>query len=35
MDLFPVKTIDDEILVDTGQSIQRQAFDPSQVYYQG
>lgn len=35
MDLFLVKTIDDEILVDTGQPIQRQSFDPSQVYYQG
>ncbi len=35
MDLFPVITIDDQLLVDTGQSIQRQAFDPSQVYYQG
>jgi cytochrome b6-f complex iron-sulfur subunit len=35
MDLFPVNTIDDELLVDTGQPIQRQAFDPSQVYYQG
>ena len=35
MDLFPVKTIDEEILVDTGQPIQRQGFNPSQVYYQG
>lgn len=35
MDLFPVTTVEDEVIVDTSQPIQRQAFDPSQVYYQG
>ena len=35
MDLFPVKTIDGEVIVDTSQPIQRQEFNPSQVFYQG
>lgn len=35
MDMFPVKTIDGEVIVDTSHPIQRREFNPSQVYYQG
>lgn len=34
LDLFPVEIRDGEVMVDTGQPIQRQAFDTSQVFYQ-
>jgi len=33
MDLFPIEIIDNEILVNTGEPIQREDFDPSQVIY--
>lgn len=31
LDLFPIEIVDDEIIVDTGQPLQRKAFDPSQA----
>ena len=34
MDLFPIEIVDGEVVVDTGQAIERQAFDASQVFYQ-
>ena len=33
MDLFPIEIIEDEILVNTGDPIQRQSFEQSQVTY--
>ena len=33
MDLFPVSLRDGKLVVDTGQPIQRQGFDESQVFF--
>jgi cytochrome b6-f complex iron-sulfur subunit len=33
MDLFPIDIVDSEILVNTGEPIQREGFEPSQVTY--
>lgn len=33
LDLFPVAIVDGQVLVDTGNSITREGFDPSQVVY--
>lgn len=33
LDLFPVAFIDGQVLVDTGKTVSRQGFDPSQVVY--
>jgi len=31
LDLFPVEIVDGEVIVDTGRTIERQQFDPSQA----
>lgn len=31
LDLFPIEIVDEEVVVDTGNPIERQAFDPSQA----
>jgi len=31
MDIFPIEVVDDEVVVDTGNPIQRDSFDPSQL----
>jgi hypothetical protein len=31
MDLFPIEIIDDQVLVNTGDPIERDGFEPSQV----
>lgn len=33
MDLFPIELVEGQVVVDTGQAIERQAFDPAQVVY--
>ena len=33
MDLFPIEPVEGQVVVDTGQAIERQAFDPAQVVY--
>ena len=33
MDLFPIEIIDDEVLINTGNPIRREHFEPSQVTY--
>jgi len=33
MDLFPIELVEEQVVVDTGQVIERQAFDPAQVVY--
>jgi len=35
MDLFPIEVVEGQVVVDTGQAIERQAFDPTQVVYPG
>ncbi|MFQ5577231.1 MAG: ubiquinol-cytochrome c reductase iron-sulfur subunit [Anaerolineae bacterium] len=34
MDIFPIEIVDGEVVVNTGQVIERQAFDASQVFHQ-
>ena len=34
LDLFPIEVIENELVVDTGQPIQRQEFDAAQVFHQ-
>jgi Rieske Fe-S protein len=31
LDVFPIEIVDGEVVVDTGNPIERQAFDPSQA----
>jgi cytochrome b6-f complex iron-sulfur subunit len=33
MDLFPIELVEGQVVVDTGQVIERQAFDPAQAVY--
>jgi cytochrome b6-f complex iron-sulfur subunit len=33
MDLFPIELVEEQVVVDTEQAIERQAFDPAQVVY--
>jgi hypothetical protein len=33
LDLFPIEIVDGQVVVDTGQAIERQSFDAAQVVY--